>query len=141
MAKQQAYDAPDLIDLDRSDTWPVAVRDAAEQQAKMIRATGEIDLADLFDDAADTAVLALLHDHRVVAYHCTRLLDHEAIPIRSDGLTPLSKESVNSRIDAAHRHGPVSDDDRDLLRRATILTTRQPEPRRAGAVYLFSMST
>lgn len=73
-----------------------------------------------------------------MAYHCTRLLDHEVAMIRSEGIRLLTPDLVEQRIAAATGAGAISDSDAALLRASTYLTSAQAQPSRGGLAYFFT---
>lgn len=49
----------------------------------------------------------LVLPHKIVGFHCTRLTPTEVRDIRTNGLSPLSQELVESRVCAAQRDGLI----------------------------------
>ena len=101
-----------VIDLDRPHTWPEATRRWAEQHAARLAGSTEF--------LADLAIPLELEDEfrqtfgprNVLAYHCTRLLSHEADAISTDGLRLLDKQLVEDRIADAVAHNALLHDAR-----------------------------
>jgi hypothetical protein len=107
------------IDIDESGTWPEPVREWVKPYVESLRGTTTFtsDLAVPLE--REDELRALLGD-QLLAFHCTRLLDHELDAVRRQGLRPLTLELVVERIDAAHAHGHLSDRDRERLRQRNL---------------------
>lgn len=127
------------IDLDDPATWPEPVRVLCFGLADAARRSRlGIDVLDTHDPDAEANLRLLLQGYRVRAYHGTRLLDHERDDVRTNGLCVLTPEFVDERIENAHRHGCIDDAERKLLLASSVFRSRQPEPSRAGFVFLFT---
>lgn len=109
-----------IIDIDRPDTWPAAVREEtarmAEQLVGTTKHTGDLELPNGYDDE----FRQLLAGHRLRAYHATRLLPHEIHDVRDRGLDVLTVDLVDRRLTGLHASGVVTDDDLEDLRASTV---------------------
>lgn len=102
------------IDLDDPRTWPEPVAAWVEDWAgRLPRETYAGDLAVPLEE--EDRFRALLTTP-LIAYHCTRLLDHELEMINAEGLQLLTQELVERRLDAALEHGFLDVAARDSLR-------------------------
>jgi hypothetical protein len=103
----------DVVDLDDAPTWPAELDEWARQSAERLVGTTEYpgDLG-LTPDHEDEAI-ARMAGRRLLAYHCTRLLDDERSAIRAGGLHLLDRELVERKIAGAHALGAISDSQRD----------------------------
>jgi hypothetical protein len=108
-----------LIDIDDSDTWPESVREwmAPYVESLPVMSGYTSDLAVPLE--REDEFRALVGD-RLLAFHCTRLLDHELDAVRREGVRPLTRELVDERINAAHARGYLSDVDRARLRQRNV---------------------
>jgi hypothetical protein len=129
------------VDVDVPGSWPGDLRARIEGLAEYARTLPGG--TDEFGWCADEEqpVRALLQGHRLLAYHCTRLLDHEVAMIRGRGIRLLTPDLVEQRICAATTAGAVSGSGADLLRAATYVTSAQPQPGRGGNAYFFTSRT
>jgi hypothetical protein len=101
--------AGDPIDLDAQGTWPEATRRWAVREAERLAGSTE--------HIGDLAIPLEREDEfrqtfgarKVLAYHCTRLVPHEAAAIRADGLRLLDEQLVRDRIADAVAHGALPD--------------------------------
>src|ERR1700732_4444530 len=104
----------DVVDLDDAQTWPAELeewtRRSAERLAGTIEYPGDLNLTPDHEDE----VIELLRGRRLLAYHCTRLLDAEHSAIRAEGLHLLDRELVERKIAGAHEVGAISDSQRDF---------------------------
>lgn len=71
----------------------------------------------------------LLAGHKVRAYHCTCLLEHEIAGVRDHGLRRLTPDLIAERIAAAHAVGALDDDLRDALSGRTVFDLESAEHR------------
>lgn len=121
---------PPPIQADDEETWPEEALELLEEGLESIlaceafdrdlerRYQEEGDLKARFnpppnphEDARETLLdqlQVLLEPFDIVGYHCTRLLDQEALYIKQHGLTPLSHELVRRRLDAAVQAGHLN---------------------------------
>lgn len=97
-----------LVDIDDRTTWPrplaAAVDGLAEAVAGSTSFTSDLRLP--FEGEAE--FWKLLDGFLVLAYHCTRLLEHEVATVRAEGLRPLSQELVVHRLRAAVEAGDIT---------------------------------
>lgn len=125
--------ADDLIDLDTTATWPEATRRWAEEHADR--------LADSTEFLADLAISLEQEDEfrqtfgprKLLAYHTTRLLPHEADAIRTGGLRLLNEQLVTDRIADAIAHGALPDATRRQAETGNVYAIRNKEGR-AGQI-------
>lgn len=119
----------DLIDVDHPGTWPLEVRKRAELWANELRGTtgytGDLNL----DKEDEDAFRSLLVDRLLVAYHATRLLDHEVEGITKQGLRLASQQLVHDRVAAAFASGDLTIELRDLLSTANVFHEKDPHNR------------
>lgn len=71
------------VDLDGIATWPSAVTGFAERWAAALDGTTHVACDLALPEAAQDSFLALIGDRPVRAYHSTRLLEEEAVAVRS----------------------------------------------------------
>lgn len=96
------------VDLDDERTWPTATRAWAKRSAAEIRAAAEY-VADLpISESCDREFRQSIAGHKLVGYHCTRLLDHEVEDIRRRGVLLLDEHLVRQRIEQAVRLGHLN---------------------------------
>jgi hypothetical protein len=97
-----------VIDLDDHGSWPVELLHWVRAQAEPYRGEAlkpgdlPLSLCELDDE-----LRALVGERKLLAYHCTRLLEHEGDDVRERGLRLLTRELVNSRIARAVEVGAV----------------------------------
>ena len=103
------------MDLDDARTWPPAVRGFAEHWAGIL--IGSVcDASDLAVPPADRETFTtLIGDEPFRVYHCTRMLDEETADIRRDGMAPLSRALVTSRIQLACAAGYLTTSEASAL--------------------------
>lgn len=112
-----------IVEMDDVSTWPIDVRDAVNALADSVTGhPSHYDELELDPSAVDR-IGELLAGHKLVAYHCTRLLDHEADGIRTNGLNPLSPEMIDLRITLACEHGAITTAERDRLHARHMFAT------------------
>jgi hypothetical protein len=107
-----------IVDPDDPTTWPDEVRAWVDRwgEQRIEDALGGSWVAVREEDG----FRELLRGRRLLAYHSTCLLEHEADAIKRDGLDPVSAELIGKRLDAAFERGHLSDLERQALRRAHI---------------------
>ena len=128
------------LDVDDPSTWPAALFARAQELAADLRNTTEYQ-GDLgVPLAAEDDFRALPSGCLVRAYHATQLLDHEVQMIRTQGLRPLSAESVKDRIDAAYEHSCISAAEKEMLHHSHVFETGEAEYR-AGQCCFFLPET
>jgi hypothetical protein len=124
-----------MIDLDKPTTWPSAVMDWAGSYAESLRGsthlTPDLDVPLEGEDE----FRSLLDGHGVLAFHCTRLLDHEVKAIRTQGLRMLTRELVEERIAEAHCRGCITDGQQNVALERNVFA-RHDEHGREGQVCL-----
>jgi hypothetical protein len=127
---------PDLVDIEKPDTWPASVLEWAERWATQLR-----DSTEYFSDLAippedEDEFRSLLREHPLCAFHATRLLDHEVEMIRKQGLRPLTTHLLEDRTNAAFDHSVFTADERDQLLNSTVFALGEAKYRK-GQVNLF----
>ncbi len=97
------------VDVDDPSTWPAAIFEWSSGYAERLRDSTEYpgDLEIPLDQ--EDEFRALFADYKLLAYHCTRLLDHESSVIREHGLLTLTPQIVARRLAEAHEHGFLTD--------------------------------
>lgn len=105
-----------IVEVDDPGTWPTAVAEFVTGCEVELRGLG-LTPAELVvrADVYDERLAHLLAGHRLRAYHCARLLEHEVAGIRSQGLRPLSAELVADKLEGAVRCGAITADERASL--------------------------
>ncbi|MGN2638587.1 hypothetical protein ACTD5D_20895 [Nocardia takedensis] len=93
------------ISLDDTGTWPPELRTLAtigsREPACQTRFTSDLEPSAEISNAID----AVLVEHGVVVYHCTRLMDVEVEDIRANGLRAASAELLKDKVTTAcHRN-------------------------------------
>jgi hypothetical protein len=118
-----------LVDVDDPTTWPKGIPEWVAPYVDALRGT-TIYTSDLrVPLEREDELRTLLAGHRMLAFHCTRLLDHEVADVRAHGLRPLTLELVNERIERAHAHGYLGDADRNRLRERNVFAMNEAEYR------------
>lgn len=114
-----------IIDVDDRSTWPSDVAALVERCVEATRDSTDLP-GDLVTQARrfDPELRELLADHRLRAYHCTRLMDHEIANVREHGLRPLDAQLVVDRLEAACEHGYIDASQRDELKRSSRIDER-----------------
>ena len=97
------------VDVDDPSTWPAAIFEWSSGYAERLRDSTEYpgDLEIPLEQ--EDEFRALFADYKLLAYHCTRLLDHESSVIREHGLLTLTPQIVARRLAEAHEHGFLTD--------------------------------
>src|SRR5688500_10409141 len=98
-----------LLDVDDPTTWPAAVHAWVNPYAETLRGTTSYTSDRAVPREREDELRALLAGYKLIAYHCTRLLDHELERMRAHGLRPLTHELVIERIDRAHEQDHLSE--------------------------------
>ena len=115
------------VELDDPETWPTELVD---------RLDGEEVLPEPWEPwAVRDWVDQILEPYDVVAYHCTRLTDHESDEIRRNGLEPWSGALISSRVSAARASGDV---DEELARAILNAHTAEADNRSGRIAFLGS---
>ncbi|MGA9285801.1 MAG: hypothetical protein WBV85_10205 [Solirubrobacteraceae bacterium] len=116
------------IDVDNPETWPVEVVDWVRPEAERLRGstiyTGDLDVSLELEDE-----FRQLLTRPLVAYHCTRLLSHEAQAIRCEGLRMLSRQLVDERIARAEQSGDLDGPTASRLRAGNVYALNAQENR------------
>lgn len=123
-----------MIDVDAPDTWPSDVLAWARE------ASDGLSLPYAFEDSRlvlrDHEFRTLLSGHKLVAFHCTRLLDHEVAMVREEGLRPLTFDLIKTRIDRADAEGFLGPGDRALLTSKNVFAVDNATRAREGRISL-----
>ena len=127
--ESDAVNLTDLVYLDDPDTWPEQVRERANAWADRLRGTTDYPSDLDLEHEDEDAFTALFADRCLVAYHATRLLDHEVAGIRANGLRRASYELVLDRIAAAHAEAAIDDELRERLVDANVFAERDSSGR------------
>ena len=107
-----------IVDVDDLGTWPTDVTTLVQGYADTLREADEGEnRKDLVMTAGhlDVELERMLRSRRLRAYHCTRLLDHEAADVRARGLRPLNGQLVADRLQAAVDYGYLTAKQREVL--------------------------
>ena len=98
-----------VVDVDDPNTWPPDVRELIPEYVDSIDEPAE-NRENLKSQASylDPELRRLLADHELRAYHCTRLLDHEAVEIRTRGLRLLNSRLVADKLQTARERGYIT---------------------------------
>lgn len=98
------------IDLDTDETWPARTRRWANEHADRHAGSTEYvaDLAISLEE--EDEFRETFGSRKLLGYHCTRLLPHEADAIRGGGLRVLDEQLVEDRIASAIEHNALSKD-------------------------------
>ena len=124
-----------IIDVDDPESWPSQVTENVRKHMEQFRGTTEI-TSDLALSPHDEDSFRGLFDARLLrAYHCTRLLPHEAQIIKKQGLRLLSRELVEERIDEAQKIRCISPSEARALHATHVFAT-QEQQNREGQVCL-----
>jgi hypothetical protein len=110
-----------MIDVDDRTTWPDWLHPWATEALR--RGSGR-----LIEE--DEAFRARLSGTKLLAFHCTRLLDHELAWIRERGLRPLTLELVEERIRVAHERAHLDLSEHDRLLASNTFAVRDDRNRR-----------
>jgi hypothetical protein len=99
--------AANTTNVDDPDTWPAPVLAWAISNAERLRGSTQFtgDLAVPLEGEDGFRELA---GKGLMAYHCSRLLDHEVASVRENGLRMLSQDLVEERITEAETRGCIS---------------------------------
>jgi hypothetical protein len=110
--------AVDAIDVDDQATWPDELLEQVDAWLAALEPgqeyPGDLDLPQ------DEWAPELLAGRPLRAYHATRLLPHEVLRVLAEGLLPLTRDLVESRIAGAHAAGYIEDEDAALFRRTNV---------------------
>jgi hypothetical protein len=104
-----------IVDVDEPETWPESVADWARRRATDVAGSSQYTSDLPIPIEEENSFRSFFGDRPLLAFHCTRLLDHEAAWIWEQGLRPLSLELVSERIDGAFDRGLIDNSERDHL--------------------------
>jgi hypothetical protein len=121
-----------IVDVDDQDTWPHPIAEWVGDVGSP--RSDPRDLSDAIED--ERQFRTLLEGRRVIAYHCTRLLEHEEAAIRRDGLRPVSLENTVERIRSACAHGHLTVRQQDELLAAVERIDRETIEARGRGTFL-----
>jgi hypothetical protein len=125
------------IDLDKPTTWPEPV---AAWVRHFIDRGQSIDAMSTELIEREDELRSLLGSEKLLAYHCTRLLDSEVAAIRERGLRRLSPELVAERLRAASDGGHLTDDELDRLAARTVFALGEQEHREGQVCLILGRS-
>lgn len=129
----------DTLDIDDEATWSEEIRLTIGQiivaRPEILEAKDDDELLLTFDER--NQIEDLLRRVPVVMYHATRFLPHEIDLVNRDGLKPLSKDLVSSRIDGAVASGDLDKEVAIRLLEA-VLCGADDENRRAQICFATS---
>jgi hypothetical protein len=121
------------VDIDDLTSWPAEVAELVDDYADRHRGrtshTSDLEIRPDDERLMDAA----LAGHRLVVYHCTRLLPHEEGMVRSQGLRLLTADLVRERIDAAQAHGYLTNEEVDAFHGSHVFATGEEAYRANGA--------
>jgi hypothetical protein len=104
----------DLVDIADMATWPSELKELVGEVAALTdRAESIGDLR--LPEEADDLIRASLGGQSLLAFHATRLLDHERTMIKSVGLRMHGRDLFNDKIIAAFDQGFIDAGQRDAL--------------------------
>lgn len=120
---------PPVVDPDDPSTWPASVGQLVERWNGAVAATKFWEDLELPDDA-QAALVDALAGHRLRAYHCTRLLDHEMPAVREQGLRVFGRELFDDRVATAAGHRAFGEHERVALLRGHMYGCGEARSRR-----------
>lgn len=118
-----------VIPLEHQKTWPAPAVEWAQRHAELTRDQPEGSTIWIHVEEEGDAFRALLRGEKLLVYHCTRLLEHEAAWIRTEGLRPLTRALVEGRIRAAYAEGHLTPGERDELLASNVFAIGAQENR------------
>lgn len=130
-----------LVDLDDRSTWPRVVVEHVDHLAEQLRESTEFTTDLRVSPNAEEGIRSLLDGYKLLAFHATRLLEHEIPEIRSRGLRRLSRDLVNDRISGAHARGLLSDRERDRCRARNVYAINNVTGREGQVCLVFGRRT
>lgn len=92
----------EIVNVDDITSWPTDIAGFIEEQSE----TADLE-SNPFMTAEEDILLNLLESLHLLVYHATRLLPHEKIDIKTNGLQILTKELVTKKIQDAVAHGYI----------------------------------
>lgn len=105
------------VDPDDVSTWPAGLVKALRGALTRLRDTDYA--SDLAIPLSEEQLAELFEGRPLRVYHATRLLEHESLGVRHEGLRALNAQHVQSRIEAAVGSGAITAADADLIRQTT----------------------
>lgn len=115
----------DVVDIADTATWPVDLHDMLGQIGEFTELEDSVvDLRPPQD--ADDRVRACLRQRRLLAFHSTRLLDHEREAIKAVGLRMYGRELFDDKINSAYEHGAINCGQRDTLLEGHMCAGNEP---------------
>lgn len=125
-----------IVDIDDQSTWPDELAILINELADRTRAANgdlaQLGCSDLELWEHEQEVRALLESCLLRAYHATRLLAYEAEAITTDGMRPLDRALLHTRLSQAHARGHLSRDEHDVLAAEACI-----DKSRTGRICLF----
>jgi hypothetical protein len=118
-----------VIDVDQPDTWPPAVLLWASRYAEALRDSTVITQDLGVPIEREDELRAMFGGNHVLAFHSTRLLDHEMLAVREQGLRVLSLQLVEERAEEAYRRGFLTDAERDRFFARNVFALGEPDGR------------
>lgn len=130
------------IDIDHPETWPQDVLAWTKEYVGGLDSPA-VPIPDLNGGLTEREgeLRSLLGSQKLVAYHCSRLLDHEIAWIRERGLVRLTRALVEQRIGAAHEAGFLTIADRDSLLAGNCFAIGNDEHRQGQVCLVLGRST
>jgi hypothetical protein len=132
-------DSTAAVDVEDPTTWPEPVHGWARQWSDRPHLSLDPVPVDLLE--REPELRGLLVGHKVRAYHCTRLLEHEVADIRDQGLRKLTPDLIADRITAAHAADAIDDDLRDRLSSRNALEWENAANREGRVCVVLSRNT
>lgn len=110
-----------FIEVEDSNTWPPEALNLLKENFNLLSLYTENEIAypniplperlyyvNPYKDKRESIIEQLdeiLEGHNLVGYHCTRLLDHEIVSIKNNGMNPLSLKFFEKRVKQAINNG------------------------------------
>jgi hypothetical protein len=118
-----------LIDLEEPATWPQPLSELTDHWAERLRRSTHFTSDLRLPIALEGDFEGTLANDRLLAFHATRLFDHEVQAIRGRGLRKLTPGLVNDRIESAHGRGLLTDDERERCLSRNVSAIKNQEGR------------
>lgn len=100
-----------IVNVDDISSWPIDIASFIEEQSKTANLESNPSMT-----AEDKILLNLLDSLYLLVYHATRLLPHEEIDIKNNGLQILTKELATNKVQGAVAGGYIDQNvGRELL--------------------------
>lgn len=116
-----------VLDIDRPRTWPADLL-AVTSRLSLGQTIGEMQ-DHWFPDEEVFSFRSLVRKYSMRVYHATRLLDHERVAIRDDGLRALSEDLLAERIISASELGLLTAEERVVLEASNAFASGTAEHR------------